>query len=359
MTQPLHEITIHQLRGIKNLTLSDLGSVNILVGANNSGKTSVLEALATYARPLDIYEWISTAWRREVNASRRSTVETLKWLFPQNKTSEDEVYHGQTFVSGKGKFAVEEVHAEFEDVFRIPQSKNHESLDDVDEGEQEHGAKLTVRIETMQSSHTVVQSFEIWDTQNKPYPKANKPALPVVTITPVTHRTEQLSGISDLIKTKNKADVLEALRMFDKGVRDIVILTPQGMRSTLEIDHADFSTTAPVSAFGDGMRRALTFAMTLPKVKGGLLLVDEIETAIHVSALQELYSWLVKVCKQNDTQLFVTTHSLEAVDALLGAHSAPYDGLVAYRLGQAGIQTKRFSGEMLGRLRDEHGLDVR
>lgn len=356
MTQPLTEITIHQFRGIKDLTLSGLGSVNILVGANNSGKTSVLEALATYARPFDIFEWTSTAWRREIKASRRSTVEALKWLFPQNHPSKsDEAYLNNNFVSGKGKFSIEEVYAEFEEISRIPESKQLKIIDD----EAEYGAKLSVRVEIPKEAKIIQQDFEIWDTQNKPYPKVTKTALPVATITPVTHRVEQLSGITDLIKTKNKADALEVMRIFDNGVRDIAILNYPGMRPTIEIDHQNFSTTAPVSAFGDGMRRALTFALILPKVKGGLLLVDEIETAVHVSALQELYSWLVQACKRNDTQLFVTTHSLEAVDALLGAHSAPYDGLVAYRLGRPGEPVKRFEGELLNRLRNERGLDVR
>ncbi len=80
---PLSKFSVEQFRGLRHLFLDDLRPINVLVGVNNSRKTTLLEALAVYSRPFDIYEWISTAWRREIKSSRRSSVEALKWLFPQ------------------------------------------------------------------------------------------------------------------------------------------------------------------------------------------------------------------------------------------------------------------------------------
>ncbi|MEG4327463.1 AAA family ATPase, partial [Microcoleus sp. herbarium5] len=59
----LDNLTIHRFRGLRDLNLQDLGQINILVGGNNSGKTSVLEAISTYCRPLDPLEWLNTSWR--------------------------------------------------------------------------------------------------------------------------------------------------------------------------------------------------------------------------------------------------------------------------------------------------------
>lgn len=42
----LENVTIHQFRGLRDLELKDLGRINLLVGINNSGKTSVIEALS-------------------------------------------------------------------------------------------------------------------------------------------------------------------------------------------------------------------------------------------------------------------------------------------------------------------------
>ena len=54
----------------------------------------------------------------------------------------------------------------------------------------------------------------------------------------------------------------------------------------------------------------------------------------------------------------MTTHSLEAIDAMLQP-GIVIDDVVAFRLNQKGQTPQRFSGDLLHRLRSERGLDVR
>ena len=44
MIDHISKLQISAFRGIRDLTLDNLSTVNVLVGANNCGKTSVLEA---------------------------------------------------------------------------------------------------------------------------------------------------------------------------------------------------------------------------------------------------------------------------------------------------------------------------
>ena len=45
-------IEINQFRGIRKLTVSDLSDINLIVGDNNSGKTTFLEAIQLlFAKP--------------------------------------------------------------------------------------------------------------------------------------------------------------------------------------------------------------------------------------------------------------------------------------------------------------------
>jgi len=59
--------------------------------------------------------------------------------------------------------------------------------------------------------------------------------------------------------------------------------------------------------------------------------------------------------------LFATTHSLEALDAILANVPEDSDEIVVYRLPNpiSGGQLKRFDGDWLHHLRYERGLDVR
>ena len=117
----------------------------------------------------------------------------------------------------------------------------------------------------------------------------------------------------------------------------------------------------PVDAFGDGMRRILQMALGVTRARGGVLLIDEIETAIHVSALGHVFRWLVDACASNDVQLFATTHSLEAIDAILAADTTPEEDIVGYRLEavDARVIAHRYSEDLLKRLRIERGAEVR
>jgi hypothetical protein len=227
------------------------------------------------------------------------------------------------------------------------------------------GAELQININAEQQKDlspvgNIQANFVFWESApffDRQHPSAPY-SLSVRTITPVSHRTErsQIDRFSEATFNRDVENVLDLIRLFDSGILGMQILGAGG--TSLFVDHKKTGLT-PLSAFGDGVRRIIMIALTLSNIKNGVLLIDEIETAIHISVLNDVYRWLFDACKINNIQLFATTHSLEAVDALIKAHPAPYDGLVAFRFGQPGESAKRYGGELLNRLRSERGLDVR
>lgn len=76
----INSITISGYRGFKRLDMRDLGSVNLLVGRNNSGKSSVLEALYLLASGGDPAAIWSIGTRRgerlEVQTEGRNQIDT-------------------------------------------------------------------------------------------------------------------------------------------------------------------------------------------------------------------------------------------------------------------------------------------
>lgn len=88
---------VGRFRGIQDLKLENLGQINLLIGDNNSGKTSVLEALSIYSDPLNGRKWHEVASLREVLIStssvnriqRLNLVDRLTWLFPQQESHSD------------------------------------------------------------------------------------------------------------------------------------------------------------------------------------------------------------------------------------------------------------------------------
>ena len=383
--QPIDNLTIHRFRGIRDLTLENLGQINLLVGINNSGKTTVLEAIYTYCNSLDPLAWLNTAWRREIKSSRKSKLESLKWLFPQNiQNNSDYFYQGETKVSGNGNFGVVESKAtyqEFEEIWDSTKDSNEEDEEenlmddrDNDNNEVRRGAdlkltftpsKLISKLDIFEDKNQelpISKEFKIWE--NQPLTILNKYRsnwLSVDTITPFSHRTEQLQIklLTDAILKNLKPEIVELISMIDSEIIDLDILDPTGKNSRLYVIHKTLGFT-PLSAFGDGVRRLLFMALTIAKLKDGILLIDELETAIHTEALLSSFSWLVKWCREMNIQLFATTHSLETVDAMLNASELKND-LVLYRLYQKDLETQaiRIDQVKLTRIRENLGLEVR
>jgi hypothetical protein len=202
--------------------------------------------------------------------------------------------------------------------------------------------------------------YDLWEGDTLPL-SGHDLALPLRTVTPVSHRVEPIhSELSEVTLAGQKGQILSLLKELDPRILDVQILSPKGRHSATYIEYAS-NGLLPLSAFGDGVRRAFLIALFLNSVAGGVLLIDEIESSLHVTALGSLFSWLVKSCEELDVQLFATTHSLEAVDAMIEAESENLDRIVGYHLeAPNGVpQVQRLDGHLLHRLRYERGLDVR
>lgn len=380
MTWPIQDLTIHRFRGIRELVLPGLGQVNLLVGGNNSGKTSVLEALALYCAPLDPWTWIDTAGRREPGSLRSSPlVQRLRWLFPQeigiDRTS---LYEGSIRLSGAGPFPVHSFTAEYRELLgtrweSMPSASDDDARsEELDVKVERRGAQIDVEIEVDQGDQLTFferpplqHSFTFWQDERFRSPrKSMGPMLPAETISPYDHWLRSLPALrfsEAKLGGGSEEPILALLKTIDPRISGAeVLLEPYGHQPTLFL-RDDNAGLLPLSAFGDGFRRILLMALTLPRVAGGVLLIDEIETAIHVSALGKVFRWLLDACKQYDVQLFVTTHSLEALDAILAADTTPEEDVVGYRLEHtdSGHQVKRYGEDLLKRLRYERGLDVR
>ncbi|MFN3420364.1 MAG: AAA family ATPase [Armatimonadota bacterium] len=88
-----------------------------------------------------------------------------------------------------------------------------------------------------------------------------------------------------------------------------------------------------VEWLGDGVRLGMSILAAGLVTKGGLLLLEEPENHQHPSALFRLAKALVKLAIEGGNQIFVTTHSRECMQALLkAATDAQFDELKFFHL---------------------------
>lgn len=376
---PLKSLSIARFRGIEGLQLEEFGRINLFVGANNSGKTSVLDALSIFCRPLDINNWRETAWRREVKSARTPLTEPFKWLFPQFAKSKPLQPLGIE-IHGQGQYPGRSVRAEYNEFQTFGQDRLvlKEAVAGEDSPEEpETGLDIKVMVDFarellghLDENDKGQQNieFNVVNNRRNVYPtKVDPPALDMALISPHTHRTTQDTSwyYSEAIK-RERADqnlrqaFVEVMQRIDPGVLDLDLVETGQTTSTIMVKHRLTGRT-PITAFGDGLRRALLIAATIPAVPDGVLLIDELESALHVSVLESVLQVLKWTAEQYNVQVFATTHSLEAVDAVCRNFASDLDQVAGFRLGrsESGAVSKRYPGKFLNDIRFERGIDIR
>ena len=344
MTTILQRLSLTAYRGIANLDLEALSPVNLIVGANNAGKTSVLEAAGIVLRPPDPGQWVNAVRRRDTDMA---LVDGIWSMFPGA--------HALHFDDGPEKSSPILLGAQLRDTAREVEASASASQVVPATGEI---ANLSLRLEVKVDRDPPIElRFP------SPKPVAHEvPSYRVFTVTPASHYSTLafVEQLSEVVDAGRKQLAVELLGIFDPEVEDLDVIASLG-REAVRVTHASRGVV-DLSSFGDGMRRAAALALALTRASQGVLLVDEIEAGIHHSVLRAVLGKLLEAAAKSHVQLLATTHSLEAVDALLGsvADQCSTDSLAAFWLQrkEGHHEARRYDFERLRELR-EGGLDVR
>jgi len=74
------------------------------------------------------------------------------------------------------------------------------------------------------------------------------------------------------------------------------------------------NTSVEVDALGDGARIAIFYASTLALIKDTGVLIEDPEIHQHPGGLMSLMKFVLRVAKERNLQLFITTHSIELIN---------------------------------------------
>ena len=150
------------------------------------------------------------------------------------------------------------------------------------------------------------------------------------------------------------------MQIFDPLIQDIDTVRTFG-RETICVTHGERGVV-DLSSFGDGMRRAVAMALAIARAGSGVVLIDEIEAGIHAHALEGVFANLLRMAHETNVQIIATTHSLEAIDAIIDVASevgSPLSVAGFYiKKRDQGYLCQRFDLEGMARFR-EGGRDLR
>ena len=377
----IKRIDIETFRGIRDLHLENLSSINILTGDNNCGKTSILEVLQSWSQPDNFNTWGSLLRRGNMRLRRLSLYEGFYDLFDINLEKKFIHYQIQedncTDVLLKATESIEEVSsARKDEILGIKRSSQTiredensgyqlyiEGLDDMPEPL----SRLELEI---QINNNVVNTKNIYEEQlSIPYvidTEKNSYYHNVVYISPSRHTEGSIYLNSVLNDPELYEEMLGILRDYDEGIISINYdmaneLNPGSGRGVFKILSRSCKKALPLNVYGDGMKKALLLMSAVMKARNGVLLLDEFETAIHTSAMDRTFRWILRTCQKLNVQVFLTSHSREAIDKVLKCDPELQKDISVYTLYKDREQTlvRHLTGEQAVEAQDNMGLELR
>lgn len=355
-------LEIEQFRGVQNLRLKNLGDVNLLLGDNDAGKTTVLEAIKAFEVPNDINRVIYhlNARTRGVgtpNWDNYSVLERLLGIFPLSQKSKKATLHAGI----DRRDHTLDIAGELLHIMRPV------GIEEVLYGTapDEEPEQTTIDCKVPTFSGTLCYDgkstpFEIDDLYRRKI--VIKEPESIVYLAPGDHLLGKNTASLYTTSKRQETQIVSLLQLIDPDIEGLK-LQPGGIPGSLNqtIEHKRFGNI-PLYIYGDGIKKILSLAANVLNAKGGVLLIDEIETSLQASNLRHIFTWLFHACRQFHVQLFVTTHSLEAVSALVSCAVKDRESeLACYRLEADNGRTfgNRFSESDLDSMVNGRGFDVR
>ncbi|WP_428263115.1 ATP-dependent nuclease [Haliangium sp.] len=335
-------IEIANLRGIREGAIDDLAPLSILVGPNNSGKSTLLEALWVHAHEGGteaVYDLLHNRGWCGAESAKQLYFDPAKPVVVRCRQ--------------------DDIDSEVSFMFSVGYSSHLDSLmEELRENDDEVAFRIEVKKDGVVREERLIgeggTTGTCWRGEvDEPPPEPQGELICVGTVNTFGEVEDAYSAavakgmeshIQDLLPRLGLVD--ESLRILKRGDEYVLHTVATGRQAI------------PLYMSGDGFKRLLLIACVLAERAGQLVLLEEPEAFQHPRYLHELSALIWGAIAQG-TQVVLSTHSLDLLRSLLLAERADLSQAAVFKTALRGnvLRTARISGpqaqERLGELEED------
>ena len=330
----MNRLHIKNFKNLEDLQIDKLGRVNLIACENNVGKSSLLEAISIFQSGGSL-EWLKQllVFRGEsVDSGVENRIQKEMESFLSFIPNYDDSHKFDIPIllsDGVQQVMIRFVHLTettvtengFERVVRTV-------IEDYDPAN--YYDNLGFGLEVVSSFgkvlyifHGVVSRSQIESTKVMQYVRMGDLNI-----------SKNPSLFDRLALTPLQTEVVKALQIIEPGIIDLNFLKDDRRRDRMTRDDERAPYIAlegevkprRLSSMGDGINRVLTIILAMLNARDGILLIDEFENGLHYSVQQKLWKVIFSLSKSLNIQVFVTTHSRDAIRAF-AAENKENDGV--------------------------------
>jgi AAA15 family ATPase/GTPase len=292
--QHFDSLFIKNYKVFKDFKIDRLNRINIFAGFNNTGKTTLLEAIYLLTKQNNI-----GAFFELVKLKNKLSKLNTHYL---NSYFQDEIEIGGNFNEVQTEIKLRKFEATAKEIDKKDDYiASYELLSTID------GDKLTNTIHTFEASPLIryVDKVEIICNSlfKSPY---------------FYNQQEIINTHSKNVELKVFGMVVEFIsNHIDKNIQNINLTEKNDIKRFL-VDSKIFpEKSVDITNYGEGLQRIFEIALAFAYCKNGVLLIDELETAIHYSLLVDFTKFIQELAVKFNVQVFITSHSKECIDAFV------------------------------------------
>ena len=351
----LMSLNISNYRIFNELEMNRLDRINLIVGRNNSGKTTLLEAIFLLAgagnAEMALNAYVIRGPDQGAPINQRIGQTFWKPMFSALNTSNPVQITGHDAVHGPLTLDItserqEQGTIEFPidgpDSDPVADLLGHRSLVFNYRGPGNKQVESRIR--------TKKQGFELKQGNIDP------PFLAAIVEPRAGNTHEDAIRLGTLRRQKQGHVLLKALKVIEPKLQSIEDNSSSG--TPMIWGDVGLTELIPLPALGEGMTRIARIVLAIAASPDGVVVLDEIETGLHHSILSKVWEVIFDTARQFNTQIFATTHSFECAEAAhqsLGSH-----GFLLHRIEANGEENRcvTYESETIAAAL-EHHLEIR
>ncbi len=326
-------MSIRQFRGFRNLQLRDMTELTLISGKNNSGKSTILEAVFLFLDHAAVESFSKLNQFRCAYAGASATEIWTPYFHEldtnQNIEIDAKINHTryQLVFSRDDQYipsrnlAPGDVMSEFLSASKQNYSLRYEFYEFKDNTEHSENGNYMINQKGMLKE--IKSNLE----DNRLI------ALPggyYINNTIIGNAQSLVDWMGKLELQNRKNELIEVLRLIEPELKDIVTVSLTGIA---QLYAKIGNKLLPLRHSGDGINKLLYILLTIIENPETIILIDEIETGFHYSIYANLWKIIVETAKRYSCQVVATTHSYECIAGAVEGIAESYgDAFSFYRI---------------------------
>jgi len=285
-------IHIENYKVFRNFKLENLNRINIFAGFNNTGKTTLLEAIYLLTKQNNMSSFFEMI-------KLQNKLEILNTTYLNNYLDSNIKIDG-IFNNVSTKVEIEKYEA-------IEIDKKDDYL---------ASYKILSQIDG-DTLENIAHTFE-YNPLQRFYEKIEILCHSIFKSPYFYNRNEIINTHYKSVQVKEFNLIIEFITEYiDSDIEDIELTEKNDIKRFL-VDSKTFpEKSVDITSYGEGLQRIFEIALSFAYCKNGVLLIDELETAIHYSLLVDFTRFIQELAVKFNVQVFVTSHSKECIHAFI------------------------------------------